>query len=256
MRALGIDLGGASSATTGFALVEGAHQPRVSRVGLLPAGESPAYAEAALLALIDDAGPDVLAIDAPLTLPPCMTCPSYCRGPDPGLCELQAAREMWAAGSNPVIRRMCEIEAKARVPKLDPKPTMGLGIIAGRAVALVRKLSNRGTPPAALERGEVLEVYPRATLLRLSVGDSRLRPRERGEAVSTYRARVVDGLCGTTVGLLLDPSMRTLATDSGHVLDALIAAYTGWLGPRRLEQPPKGFNVASGWIWVPPPHSS
>jgi hypothetical protein len=38
---------------------------------------------------------------------------------------------------------------------------------------------------------------------------------------------------------------------AGHALDAVIAAYTGWLGPDRLEQPPESFNLASGWIWFP-----
>lgn len=33
---------------------------------------------------------------------------------------------------------------------------------------------------------------------------------------------------------------------------ALIAAYTAWLAPDGLEQPPEGFNLASGWIcWFP-----
>ena len=50
---------------------------------------------------------------------PVPTCPlSYCRGPGPDLCELQAAREMWEAGLNPVSRRPCEVQAKEAIPGL------------------------------------------------------------------------------------------------------------------------------------------
>ena len=35
------------------------------------------------------------------------------------------------------------------------------------------------------------------------------------------------------------------------MLDALTAAYTGWLGLGRLVAPPPDFNLASGWIWMP-----
>jgi hypothetical protein len=80
-RLLGIDLGGAASTTTGFALLTGARRPKLDMVGGQPKAKSPAVAEDALLALVDSCQPPVLAIDAPLTLPPCLTCPSYCRAP-------------------------------------------------------------------------------------------------------------------------------------------------------------------------------
>jgi hypothetical protein len=60
-------------------------------------------------------------------LPPCLTCPAYCRGPDPDLCELEGARVMWERGSNPVSRRLCEAEAKTMISGLDPKPTWDSG---------------------------------------------------------------------------------------------------------------------------------
>lgn len=37
---------------------------------------------------------------------------------------------------------------------------------------------------------------------------------------------------------------------SVHAVDALVAAFTGWLHPSGLEAPPPGFNLASGWIWA------
>jgi hypothetical protein len=36
-----------------------------------------------------------------------------------------------------------------------------------------------------------------------------------------------------------------------HVLDGLLSAYTGWLYPDGVEQPPQNFNSAAGWIWLP-----
>jgi predicted nuclease with RNAse H fold len=191
-RVLGIDLGGASSRTTGYAVIEGVRRPLLRAAGEQPLARPPAKAEHELLELIDRVGPEVVAIDAPLTLPPCMTCPSYCRGPDPELCELEAAREMWRRGSNPVIRRLCEVTAKNMIENLDPKPTMGLGIITARAVTLVRKLSVRGTAPTSIERGEVLEVYPRATLSRLASGDRQLGPKTRGG----WRPHIGAAYCG------------------------------------------------------------
>ena len=248
---LGIDLAGASSAKTGFALIEGRESPCLIEADALPIAASPLHAEAALLGLIDSVKPDVLAIDAPLTLPPCLTCPSYCRGPGVDLCELESAREMWARGSNPVSRRPCELAAKELIPGLDPKPTMGLGAITARAVALVRKLENRGEPPASITRHEVLEVYPRATLARLGSRDPRLIPRSRGEEETAYRRRVVVGLEGDAVGLRGVAERRSTMESSPDVLDAVIAAYTGWLSPDGLEEPPAGFNLAAGWIWFP-----
>lgn len=75
----------------------------------------------------------------------------------------------------------------------------------------------------------------------------RLLPRLSGEEPADYRARVLGGISERVDGLGAHPEPAT----NGHVFDALIAAYTGWLGPGLLEPPPQGFNIASGWIWFP-----
>lgn len=244
-RSLGIDLGGASSRTTGYAVVDGDTRPRLVAAGLPLSSSSPQEAEARLLALVDDWTPQVVAIDAPLTLPPCLTCPAYCRGPG-AACELQAARSMWSAGRNPVSQRPCEIHVELQVGE-RPLPTMQIGVITARAVAFARGLANRGLSPSVMQRGEVLEVYPRATLRRLGDGDARLLPRSKGEAAEAFRSRVLGALSEVMDGIDEHPSVL----ENGHVFDALIAAYTGWLGSNGLEAPPDGFNLASGWIWVP-----
>lgn len=52
------------------------------------------------------------------------------------------------------------------------------------------------------------------------------------------------------LGKLVD-GVEAMASTNDHVMDAVLAAYVAWLGPERLDQPPEGFNLASGWIWLP-----
>jgi hypothetical protein len=109
---LGIDLGGARMRTTGVVLLAGTGQPRVLAASVLPRAKTAEQAERSLLDFIEDAQPDVVAVDAPLTLPPCLTCPSFCRGPSADLCELQAAQRVWEAGGHPVTERLCEVSLR------------------------------------------------------------------------------------------------------------------------------------------------
>lgn len=243
-RILGIDLAGVTG-KTGYAVLEGGSRPHLMEAALLPKEPTPLLAEESLVDLIDRISPDRLTIDAPLTLPPCLTCSDHCQGPGE-LCELDSARQMWSAGSNPVIRRQCEVEVKQSVSGSSPNPTMGLGIITARAVSLVRKLRERKENQMLVANGAVLEVYPAATLRRLGRSD---RPPKKASASvrGTFYSEVVDGLASKIDGLNDLPLCRT----NDDVFDALLAAYTGWLYPDRLEEPPKGFDLASGWIWFP-----
>lgn len=75
----------------------------------------------------------------------------------------------------------------------------------------------------------------------------RTRLREKGESPEDFRGRVLRALRDRIDRLDLQPALLA----DGHVFDALIAAYTAWLAPDGLEQPPEGFNLASGWIWFP-----
>ena len=233
-------------ATTGYVVLDGDQRPRITDAGRLPKGKSADEAERRLLGLVEDTRPTLIAIDAPLTLPPCLTCPAYCRGPGKGLCELRAADAVWEAGGNPVTERLTEVRLR---PELDtgPLPTMRIGQIAARGVALARRILAGGTrlgPPGAVE---VLEVYPYASLARLGQRDPRLSPRGKEEEHEVFAGRVLEAL-GEEVEGVEERGDVLLAT---HGLDALVAAYTGWLSPDGLEQPPSGYNVASGWIWLP-----
>ncbi|MHB8660144.1 MAG: DUF429 domain-containing protein [Solirubrobacteraceae bacterium] len=215
-RVLGIDLGGAASPTTGYAVLTGVARPILEEVGRMPKAKSPCESEDALLHLVDSVAPTVLAVDAPLTLPPCLTCPSYCRGPG-SECELAAARKMWEAGQNPVTQRPCEVALKQAVGE-RPLPTMQMGVLTARAVALSRRLRSRGRPPSSMERGEVLEVYPRATLRRLAASDHRFAAAGKGKLTETERALALEAFCDLIDGI--DTQSSDLRAD--HAFDALV----------------------------------
>jgi predicted nuclease with RNAse H fold len=247
---LGIDLGGASSNTTGIVVLRGRDRPTVQEANILARGAGPAEAEQNLLGLVDEWKPDVVAIDAPLTLPPCMTCPPFCRGPGVE-CELRAAQEVWDAGGNPVSQRLTELHLRTALPTIKPPPlpTMQMGVLTARAVAFARRLSARAFVPGAHQPAQLLEVYPRATLHQHGSAEPSLGPRAPNEADEAYAVRVVDGFEPRIDGI--DPYRPRLVQREHHVLDALVAAYTGWLSPSGLQQPPPGFNTSTGWIWFP-----
>lgn len=232
--------------TTGVALLVGTDRPRISAASVLPRRKTAEEAERSLLAVIERARPTVVAIDAPLTLPPCLTCPSFCRGPSADLCELQAARQVWAAGGHPVTERMCEVRLREELAS-GPLPTMRIAQIAARGVALARRVLAGGTSLGAPGAVAVLEVYPYATLSRLAQREIRLRPRGPKELDADFSDRILAGLSSDIADL--DQHRAGLA--SGHAVDALIAAYTGWLHPHGLESPPPDYNIAAGWIWTP-----
>jgi predicted nuclease with RNAse H fold len=243
---LGIDLGGASSRTTGCVILAGREQPEILFAGQPERSRTPVDAEQRLRDLVEDCQPTCVAIDAPLTLPPCMTCSGSCRGPGPE-CESRDARELWSSGWNATSQRLCE-KILFEAVGARPLPTMQLGVITARAVTLCRSLLQ--LPATSLPT--VLEVYPRATLRQLAIIDSQMSPRLLGEPPESFRARVL--LAFEPLIARLDEHAAALADP--HVFDALISAVTGWLGNDGLEAPPAGFDVQGGWIWYPKPSSS
>lgn len=248
-RILGIDLGGALQYTTGYALVE---EDRLLEAGLLTKSTDADHAEQRLLELLERFRPTIVAVDAPLTLPPCLTCPSYCRGPDSRYCELESAKRVWAAGGNPVTERLCEVLLRSELKRGKPLPTMRIAQIAARGVALARRLTALRMAWAPWGGPELLEVYPYATLIRLGQARAALAPQRGGEAGQVFRDRILDELSSDIEGL---EDRSRFEDKDDHVLDALVAAYTAWLGPDRLEhpRPNEDFNIASGWIWLPKP---
>ena len=181
-----------------------------------------------------------------MTLPPCLSCPAFCRGPGSGLCELRSAQQVWDAGGHPVTERLTEVRLRNELAT-GPLPTMRIGQIAARGVALARRLlasQNMLHPGGGLQ---ILEVYPYATQVRLAHRDQELGPRRRHEDPDAAARRVLDALSAHVDNVAANAQLAT----GPHVLDGLLSAYTGWLYPDGVEQPPQHFNPAAGWIWLP-----
>jgi predicted nuclease with RNAse H fold len=145
-----------------------------------------------------------------------------------------------------VTERLCEVVLRAGL-RSGPLPTMRIGQIAARGVALARQLRGMAADITAPAPPTVIEVYPYATLSRLREVDPELSPRRRDESMSEFAGRVIEGLAARIDGV----GEKRQQLEDEHVRDSAIAAYTGWLGPSRLEASPSGFNVAAGWIWLP-----
>jgi predicted nuclease with RNAse H fold len=243
-RCLGLDLGGASSPTTGVAVVDSSRRP--ARIVDNPAPQvlttrrSPLEAEQRLVEFVRECRPDVVAIDAPLTLPPCMSCSGGCRGPDPHHCESQEARALWRGGWNPTSQRACE-RAVVEALAVRPMPTMQLGVPAARAIGLQRRIRRLRPAPT------VIEVYPKASLAAISRTAKDVRPRRRGENRDNHWRATLGGMAEAGLIHLDDP--EPLARE--HVFDAVVAAFTGWLYPGGLAPPPSKAALKRGWIWCP-----
>jgi hypothetical protein len=149
-------------------------------------------------------------------------------------------------GGNPVTERLCEVRLRKEIGGGKPLPTMRIGQIAGRGVALARRLRAQRAERGPVAGAGVDRGLSGASLLRLGF-DGRPARKEGELAARRFQSRVLRKLDERIVGL--DGDVNELPGD--HAFDAVIAAYTGWLAPDGLEQPPDAFNAASGWIWLP-----
>ena len=184
MIAAGIDLSGRTKGTTALAWVEG-DPPRVVEVvadrGLR---ENDELARRCL-----ERAPEVVAIDAPLSLPHVVTCTKR----DCPRCAPDARY-----GSR-------EVDGKSAWAKIGhvekpPMPTVMLAAIAFRAIHLRRLLQ---------PRAHVIETWPMGTYRALARGEP------HGDTGDDWRRRLLEAL-----GLVVEGS-----TDR---LDAVAAAYAGW----------------------------
>ena len=252
-RVVGLDLGGVTQRTTGVAALEGSARPRLCHAELIQLSRSTGDREAEnrLVETLARFEPEVLAIDAPLTLPPCMSCAAHCPGPGVA-CLSGEAHRCWAASISPVSQRRTEAWVRGQTLGFrPPMATMQLGVITARAVAMARRLRN--DPPPGLRGCEVIEVYPAATLHTLGRGERPdlcgCRP---GEEKAAFYARVVRELEREIDGLA---EFRDVLGAPGHVFDALVAAYTGWLhADGRTVLPAAELDldpIEHGWIYLP-----
>lgn len=290
-RFLGISLGGGRGKTTAVCalVIDGgsrAHlqQARVRgdhRGGGHGRDEGGAYHDAALLAWIERHGGSdaLLAIDAPLTLPPCLRCELVCPGADactvPQVAWMRehaaALRRPSRSGRSadkplvtPYTQRACELLLESAT--LQPRESLGqsTGPHAARASFLRRALA-----PRYRLHENLLEVHPRATLL-LEFGEPAERQTRHGETSATWRARlrILDDLLA---GVELDGVWPELVARNVHLFHAVVCAVAGlrwaregWPGPSVLVEGDADGPLAAavealalgwidwGWTWVGP----
>ncbi len=242
LHVLGVDLGGGKGKKTaaatlrvdpvdpkkGATVVDFAPRPR----------ELPLY-DHSLLALLRGYGDDTLvAIDAPLTLPPCLRCQvSLCPGQadcvDGSVVQMRAAAASHAGEGDrhsrrgkPQITPYTQRETELRLfleRGITPREALGQGTgpLAARAAHLTRALADRFRLNENL-----IEVSPKATLAALGFTKHTRKHTHEREA----RAEVLEALAPD---LRFGPGVwREVCVQSDHLFDAVIAAYTGYLWAR------------------------
>lgn len=222
----------------------------------------------------------VVAINAPLTLPPCVRCTLPC----PGLktCDVPSVAWMrkWAPlllprgksdPTKPAVTPYTQRATEVLWTSLGARPRealgQGTGPLAARATYLRRVLS-----PQLRLHENLLEVYPRATLTQL-FGSTTERRTRHGETQRVWDTRK-EVLAGLREGIDYAYVWPEVVVRNTHVFGAVLCAYTGflwshagWAGPREFEHadPPPGVPlqeaaaalgdawVTDGWIYAPPP---
>jgi predicted nuclease with RNAse H fold len=229
----------------------------------------------------------VVAIDAPLTLPPCIRCTLPC----PGVQACVVPAVQWMRRHAPALHaaRRSDPGKPAVTPYtqravdvllthvgLSPRESLGQGMgpLAARAAYLRRALS-----PQLRLHENLLEVYPPATVARLFGAEvERRQRRSDSEQAWDLRKRVLSALAPA---LAFDYVWPEVVVRSPHVFEAVIAgftafmwAYQGWQGPpdllsQAVSEPAEGVRepltqavadfdrmwLEDGWIWVPPASS-
>lgn len=256
---IGVDLGGGKGKKTAVAVLRRDDDGAVV-TALAPAGKQPPLYDDALVALIGQHAVNdetLVAVDAPLTLPPCLrcevpVCPGQATCIDPAVVEMRRLAHGAPESSRdhrrgkpqitPYTQRVTEVYLHRRLG-LPPRETLGQGMgpLTARAAHLVRALAGRFRLHENL-----IEVFPRATLSMLGLDDN-----------SRYKKHVERrlGILERLPDLSFGPgAWREACVQSDHVFDAVICAYTAYLYARDAWQlPAETAAVAAkdGWIWTP-----
>ncbi len=291
-RFIGVNLGGGRGKTTAVARLERESEGRVRvvearlRQGHRGGGDEGSLGGDALFRdevlvdyirrWLDDE--TVVAINSPLTLPPCIRCQLPC----PGLSACVVPSVMWMRSHAPALlarRGRSDRKKPAVTPytqravdvlyshaQLQPRESLGQGMgpLAARATYLRRALS----PDLRLHEN-LLEVHPPATIVRLCGAEFERRLR-RGETARLWDQRK-ETFVRLERWLRFDYVWPEAVVRSPHVFDAVISGFTGflwalegWQGPTDMldEGAPEAVTAAieglgldwvdDGWIWAPP----
>jgi predicted nuclease with RNAse H fold len=227
MLAAGIDLGGRTTGTTAIAWIEGAREsrPRVREVR----ADAGLRGDAEVLSELGS--PEVVAVDAPLTLPH----PVVCTDDDCPVCFPDD-------GAAPAYGSRSELDGAAVWRSIGhfekgPMATAMLAGIAFRAIYLARLLRRAGLT--------VIEAWP--------MGAYRAIARSPGAATNgddggdEWRRALLDTRLGG-----LEGAVRFGERAERDRLDAVAAAYVGWLWlARRARSVPPGARRDGEAIWIP-----
>jgi predicted nuclease with RNAse H fold len=227
MLAAGIDLGGRTTGTTAIAWVEGSRRARPS-VREVRAG---AGLRADPRVVGELGSPEVVAIDAPLTLPH----PVVCTDDDCPVCFPDD-------GSAPVYGSRSDLDGASAWRSIGhvekgPMATAMLAGIAFRAIYLARLLRRAGL--------KVIEAWPMGAYRAIARSPG---PATHGDAGGNdwRRALLQTRLDG------LDDAVGRGGRAERDRLDAVAAAYVGWLWlARRARSVPQGAKPDGEAIWIP-----
>jgi hypothetical protein len=297
-RFIGIDLGGGRGKNTAVARLERTRSPD----GELRFGVSDAkirYGQRGTGQRSDEPGGDahfrddvlveyierwvddttVVAINAPLTLPPCIRCTLPC--PTVARCDVPVVAWMRKWGPRllprgrgrankpavtPYTQRATELMSMAS--GIAPRETLGQGTgpLAARAAYLRRHLS-----PRLRLHENLLEVHPRATIVSLfgAAVERRVRTGDT-EAVWKARKEVLSRLPPPHEdAVTFDYVWPELVVRNTHVFAAVVCAFTSVLWTTRSSLAPEADArlgpaaaelgtawLEDGWIWTPKAESA
>ena len=261
-RFVGVDLGGGRGKNTSVAvLVEAEGHARVTFVGFRdPATGSPFYDGPLTRFLTSQPEETVVAMGAPLTLPPCLRCQlATCTGfegcADPAVVwfRRESARRHTRDTRNatkpkvtPYTQRACELSLRKR-HGLPFREAMGQsrGPLTARATHLLKRWT-----PRYVRDENLIEVYPKATL-QVLFGKKEASQYRRGVETWEVRAQLLEELSETlNFAVWREPILQKT-----RLFHAVICGYTGYRwAVEGWQIPSEERDLASldGWIWVPP----
>ena len=291
-RFIGVNLGGGRGKTTAVARLEREGDDRVRlvearlRTGHRGGGEEGSERGDALFRddvlvdyirrWLDDA--TVVAINSPLTLPPCIRC----RIPCPGVAACEVPSVIWMRAHAPALlarRGRSDRKKPAVTPytqravdvlyshaQLQPRESLGQGMgpLAARGTYLRRALA-----PELRLHENLLEVHPPATIVRIC-GAEFERSLRQGETERLWSRRK-ETFERLARWLRFDYVWPEVVVRNPHVFDAVISGFTAflwaveaWQGPADMladeasgpmADAVRGLDldwVEDGWIWAPP----
>ncbi len=270
-RFIGVDLGGGRGKTTAVARLEQTEEPGGWRLVLADAKarygqrgtgareEEPTSGDvlfrdevlADYLLRWTDAQ-TVVAIDAPLVLPPCLRCPLACPGVSACVVEDVVWMREWAPrlrtrgrtdpgkpSVTPYTQRAVELLLGGAGLPMREAMGQGTGPLAARAAHLRRRLS-----PALRLHENLIEVSPMATAVQL-FGAARASRAHHGDQAAVWeeRKRMLGALADD---LAFDYVWPELVVRNAHVFAAVLCAFTGYLWSTGRVVEPGGLGGVDG----------